>query len=381
MHIGRFWNTSLGVISLQLRDIKLAQEVKRMSAMDEQWQTAIQLAGEELYYVQEDVNRLLDIASILCPCQVRTLQDARDTYWAASLASIAKAVEIKANDAVYGGGGEQFIQRLRRNLVACLSSAMPAKERAACGELLARYVDPRLTVVSLKGMQFLFIPPGKFLFGNEGIASDIPYGYWMSEFPVTVAQFDQFIQTGGYENPFYWTQAGWEMKSRAGWETNALYRNPFELQNHPVVGVSWYEANAFARWLDQKMKIEGTLSDDYEVGLPDLLEWEKAARGGEHIPEQPLRTSQVTDVNTTDLNLMRNEFPDRHYAWDGGSPIIDFMNCAPSQIGSTSACGCFSKGASPYGVQELNGQVAEWLSTPGRINDDELENELKGGIF
>ena len=55
---------------------------------------------------------------------------------------------------------------------------------------------------------------------------------------------------------------------------------PYNLPNHPAVGVIFYEALAFTRWLSQRW---GVL-----VRLPTEAEWEKAARGGLRIPAQPI---------------------------------------------------------------------------------------------
>ncbi len=70
------------------------------------------------------------------------------------------------------------------------------------------------------------------------------------------------------------------------WEDapNAIW-GAFHIANHPVVGVSWYEARAFTLWLDEIAHERGWLPTNWRVTLPDERQWEKAARGGLQIPE------------------------------------------------------------------------------------------------
>jgi len=104
-----------------------------------------------------------------------------------------------------------------------------------------------------------------------------------------VAQFSAFARAGGYAEPRYWRQARdagrwrkgklnlyrWDPDSgeyRAGWFAEPSDPGaPFNLDNHPMVEVSWYEAQAFCLWLSEKL--------GYEVSLPSEAQWEKAARG------------------------------------------------------------------------------------------------------
>lgn len=103
--------------------------------------------------------------------------------------------------------------------------------------------------------------------------------FMLGERLVTNAEFDQFIEDGGYRRPELWLADGWTDCRLQGW-TAPLYRRSEQPQLHftlggvqpldpgaPVVHVSYYEADAYARWAG--------------VRLPTEFEWEAAVR---HLP-------------------------------------------------------------------------------------------------
>ena len=113
------------------------------------------------------------------------------------------------------------------------------------------------------------IPAGKFLLGSnpgDGIPSyetpqhtvDLP-AYRIGKYPVTNAQYEEFI-----------TQTQTRVLPIMGWDGQ---RAPRGLEQHPVAGVTWYEARKYCEWLSQ------LTGRDYS--LPDEAQWEKACRGGD----------------------------------------------------------------------------------------------------
>jgi formylglycine-generating enzyme required for sulfatase activity/tRNA A37 threonylcarbamoyladenosine biosynthesis protein TsaE len=255
-------------------------------------------------------------------------------------------------------------------LNAMQNDQVPAKTRAEAGRVLAKLGDPRPEVLTCERMAFCHVPAGEFIFGEGDNQKKINLPeYWMGKYPVTNAQFAQFVAAKGYENQDYWEEA---IKADY-WKNGQVYSNlwdsaprtapedfgePFNLSNHPVVGISWYEALAFTRWLSEQLPV---ISEQWsvnqkkyelnahikagrlEVALPSEEQWEKAARG--------------TDG--------------RIYPW-GEKPDPNRANYDDTRLGTTSAVGCFPGGQSPYGLLDASGNIWEWVNG---------ENNLRGGSF
>jgi formylglycine-generating enzyme required for sulfatase activity len=264
------------------------------------------------------------------------------------------------------------LKHLRLALVHLLSGDAPAAERAEAGRVLARLDDPRPGVLSCEALEFCHVPAGDFIFGEGYTQKKITLpAFWIGKYSVTQAQYGEFVNAGGYAQPRYWPEAArsgcWtEHGFKGGYDIAARtappeYAGPFGLPNHPVVGVTWYEATAFARWLTEQIPhwSQGQNSPFWQniaqVNLPGEEQWEKAARGPFMPPEKP-----------------------HGYPW-GEAFDPDRANTIPTGLGTTTAVGCFPGGASPYGVLDLGGNTWEWSAS--RFDAEDPRYVLRGGSF
>ncbi len=134
--------------------------------------------------------------------------------------------------------------------------------------------------------------------------------------------------------------------------------------NHPVVGVTWYAATAFAWWADAWLHALGALTEGEEVRLPTEAEWERAA-------------AYPVALAGNNPRAGRREYPwgAELTATTGGSITASIQaNTSESQIKSTSVVGIFPHGAAACGAEELSGNVWEWCSTP------KLDYPFKGEV-
>jgi formylglycine-generating enzyme required for sulfatase activity len=307
-------------------------------------------------------------------------------------------------DAWPGGVDPQTRQRVIQVLVKTMAAERRVSVvlRAAAGNVLGRLGDPRpgvslisphLTtgegpgVRAIPDIEFCHIPAGPFWLGSPDTAEkayadekplhqvNLSYDYWISRYPITAAQFQAFSVSGGYQEARYWPEAEQHGEWRKGKikhrfytvEKNQLkiigeteaeapydFGPPFNLSNHPIVGINWYEALAFCRWLEEQWRewANGRMANEtvererqqmwrgiaegrLKVTLPSEAEWEKAVRGSEDW---------------------------RRYPW-GDEPDPNRANYDETGLKATNTVGCFPGGASPYGCEEMIGNVWEWTRT------------------
>ncbi len=378
-----------------------AEKLAEHAGEPEYWSLAVELGAEEIYYNTGTLGlkSLRDLLYQLYPhTSTPTARARRRALWACKMA-VRLGQEALARDPLRDGA--VMLAQFRTALVTLLSSDLTPPERADAGRALASLGDPRPEVLEVDAMEFCFVPEGEFMMGTpeeevEALKKkdkvfEILYSgespqhrvslpaFWMARYPVTNAQFEEFVMAGGYGNKTYWREA----IQHERWENGTVLREifngkefiqeqgkkpydfgePFHSPNHPVVGITWYECLAYTRWLSERWQNAGLLASDWHVTLPSEAEWEKAARGGPKVPSIP--TSSLSRPISTGLHptlpslLTPNPLPTRRYPW-GDEFEANFTNVSESRIEATSAVGCFPGGASPYGAEEMSGNVWEW---------------------
>jgi formylglycine-generating enzyme required for sulfatase activity/GTPase SAR1 family protein len=395
------------------RDLK--RDLFTHAAEGDVWDLAALLGFEDLYYNRRGTNTLIDLAYQICPtCRPDTHQRQRAILWSGQIAALV-GKEVIGRDEGDPNGGNAFLDRLRQLLISILGGNLPPAKRVDAGIALAQIDDPRQEVITIEGMLLCFVSGGACAIGvdrkdtkiydDAAPKSDVKISdFWISYFPITQAQFAYFVKSEGYATENYWKEAKeagyWENGAFQGSQNNeprcspAFYGSTYELPNHPVVGISWYEALAFTRWLQAYACSKGWLANDWQFDLPSEVEWEKTVRGGFEIPTKPIIKplhGLVNCISATVLSYRRKQDIDSVFPW-GDEFDPDKANTSETFINKTNPVGCFPSGVTPYGAMEMIGNVWEWTRsifknypydpTDGREDlDKQSSRVLRGGSW
>jgi iron(II)-dependent oxidoreductase len=211
----------------------------------------------------------------------------------------------------------------------------------------ARRREPRAALNAVPAASAM-VPAGTFVMGtndrrfaydNERPAYEIHVErFHIDLHPVSNAQYLRFIEDGGYQRLELWSPAGrrwladrgaahpaqWRRDEQGRWHERHFGRCRPLVLDQPVVHVSWYEADAYARWAGKR--------------LPSEAEWEKAA---------------VWDLERGTA---------RRFPWGDESPTAEHANLDQRTF-APAAVGAYPEGASFFGCQQMVGDVWEWTAS------------------
>ncbi len=325
----------------------------------------------------------VNVINTLAPEGPETLDDLTTRHWQAAVLAGEALLELRLLNQI----AEQpyywaILKRVRIWLRVLVEGGYLApRERLAAGDILGRLGDPQPGVgvivvkdsgLAIPDLAWVDVPAGPFTMGSEEEDQDAYddekpahrlelLAFRISRYPITNAQYRPFVEAGGYDRPEWWTEAGWAWRQGAEADLSAIddedwrkryaewlagrptdWRDlPFwwdEPQwgaaTRPVVGVTWYEATAYCRWLTARLRASDKLAENARVRVPTEAEWEKTARGPQG------------------------------YRWPWGDGWEENRaNTEEAGLGETSPVGLFPQGVSPYGVYDLAGNVWEWTGS------------------
>lgn len=146
------------------------------------------------------------------------------------------------------------------------------------------------------------LPTGVYPIGDPAYPAATPVHhlrvvpYWIGLVPVTNAHFTPFL--AHYRDKSLWTAIGWRWVQSKHITQPAFWKNrAFNAPTQPVVGVSWYEAQAFSRWISRET--------GYAWRLPNEIEWEVAAKGFDPFTPTPNLTHTAEWGNKSPLPVGR----------------------------------------------------------------------------
>ena len=190
-------------------------------------------------------------------------------------------------------------------------------------------------IIGKDGAPMALIPAGEFRMGsNHGYRDEKPVhtvyldAFYMDKYEVTNAQYRRFVQETGHREP----------EGRRPVRINRYYLgdekfklwsdDDFNGDDHPVVGVKWEDAKAYAEWSGKR--------------LPTEAEWEKAARGGPAGRKYPWG-DWVTSNDGNFFTVPHPQGSDNRDKWKYTAPVGSFP-------------------PNGYGLYDMAGNVSEWCA-------------------
>ena len=184
---------------------------------------------------------------------------------------------------------------------------------------------------------FVYVPGGPFKMGDnfgDGLPRERPVhtvdvdAFYIAKYETTNGQWRKFRDDPGYDDVKFWPNGRVVPKDQVPYWTQANNHGGGtpDSDDYPVLGVNWDSAVAYCNWVSAKT--------GKKYRLPTEAEWEKAARGTDQ-----RRFPWGNEIERADANYVGTQ------AFDTGMKV-----------------GSFTKGVSPYGAFDMDGNVFEWCS-------------------
>lgn len=339
------------------------------------WSLAALMGAEEIYHNSKNTrDALLDLMYELCSDDsLKNQQSQRALLWSGQIASLFDKKDIEEDEKP--NGGKNYLQKLIALTVQLIeNNHLSPRERAEAADALDRlgYTPDDLH-------HFIQLPTPD---------SQIS----ISKYLITNAQYERFLQPENFQNknlwinfPKYdenskpmketWKNEAWdwlqkELKDKdTDIQNNMLlpryWRDPrfgINRRNAPVVGISWYEANAYCNWLTQQK---------------DLPEWQHLSA----LNFQPATFRLPLDNEWT---LVAGGDENNRFAFgelkNQKEEIINYANTSESGINRTTPVWMYPQGASkPHGLMDMSGNVWEWQANYS--SDTKQYLGLRGGSW
>jgi hypothetical protein len=295
---------------------------------DAQWRETVELLPGCLLDEGGEgrVDRLLDRVLALRGERPDLATEARVAGIAGRLLQTLTAYQYRPRPAI-AAAYEELLERSLAIFRPDGAARVPVEDRIAAAEALGRGGDPRL-VAEKTEENFLEVP------GLDG--------WRVGRFPVTVEEYQRFVEARGYEEEKFWDAEGWALREKEEWEAPGSWEEQLETPNRPVTEVSWWEAAAYCRWLGEQRGAPAR--------LPTEQEWETAATPA------------------------RGEYPWGEEEPDGARANFD------NSVGRPTPVGIYPTGNGQFGHCDLAGNVWEWCGDdPGTDKSGNPVRPLRGG--
>ena len=326
-----------------------------------EWRTAILLAVGYLTHVKPEKFRILALLD-----EITEERGNNDNIWRKSWLAGDVILEMGQSRIESIPKGAISLQNVKNRLINLVDKGVLTKrERLALGQTLGNIGDTRRGVgINDEGFPDIAwgkqVPKGNYIIGGDKEVQKLAKThkitvrrpYQLAKYPVTVAQFQSFVDAPDYHHVDWWSNMPYSANNYLGKPLVTKHiHDPFvSISNHPRDMVSWYQAVAFCRWLGDKL--------GYHIGLPHEYEWEIAARFNDQ----------------------------RDFSW--GNVLDPSKANTGREMNQTTAVGLYPNGyQNILGLFDLSGNVWEWCKNTWdnvdgvQVDSSGYRRSLRGGAW